>query len=156
LLNRRLAAEQEDKLFDQQLLLQDQLPNITSDIARLSLHSHLENSPLDDMSGLMIPREKGLPSACIFVAHLEKSVDDRFLHQALFITMAKFGTILDLQVHRDPRYFRPYAFVQFKVRRAKTIRIREPINYSKLTFSYTKECGGCRQSSKDIDWTTAF
>ena len=111
-MKRRADAEIEDKLFDMQLLQDQQLP--TNDLAQLSAIA--ETWPPEDLGSLLIPREKGLPAACIFIAHLEKNISDRALHQAHFRIVEKFGMVLDLQVHRDAKYFRPFAFCQFKVR----------------------------------------
>lgn len=115
-MKRRADAEIEDRLFDMQLLLQDQQPP-SNDPSQLSLQNHAtaETWSHEDLAGLLIPREKGLPAACVFIAHLEKNISDRALHQALFRIVEKFGIVLDLQVHRDAKYFRPFAFCQFKV-----------------------------------------
>ena len=69
------------------------------------------HSTMQASSSATAVKERGLPSACVFIAHLEANMSDSILYHALFKLMARNGFILDLQIHRDAKY-RPFAFCQ--------------------------------------------
>ncbi|KAI8991272.1 hypothetical protein BDF20DRAFT_997187 [Mycotypha africana] len=97
------VQDQEQEPLDSHLLMK----------ATASHHSSCSSSSSNSSNSTAVERKRDNPAACIFVASLNKDIEDDELQQAVYAHFQRWGDLLGVKVFKD-WLGRPYAFVQYE------------------------------------------